>query len=239
MKLEAVSVQRLYLQIAEQLVQLIRAGDIAPGERLPSERDLAARFDVSRPTIREAMIALEVNNMVEVRSGSGVYVLPQATQQSLKVKDDLPGPYEILEARALIEGEAAALAAERMSNEELQELGQLLRQLVTEIDRGDIEAAEKIDQQFHLTVARGSRNSALLATVNWLWELRNESAIATVFHRHAREEGSTPSQEEHQNILDAITRRDPAAARDAMTTHLERVVLNFNDYRPTGAPAHG
>ena len=115
------------------------------------------------------------------------------------VHEDLPGPYEILEARGLIEGETAALAAARMSNEELQELGQLLRRLIAEIDRGDIEAAEKMDQQFHLTIARGSRNSALLATVTWLWELRNNSEIAAVFHRHAREEGSTSSQEERRS----------------------------------------
>lgn len=230
MKLEAVSVQRLYLQIAEQLVQLIRNGDILPGQRLPSERDLAARFDVSRPTIREAMIALEVSKMVDVRSGSGVYVLPQASLGKLTIDEDLPGPYEILEARALIEGETAALAAQRMSNEELQALGQLLNKLIAEIDSGDIEAAEQLDQQFHLTIAKGSRNSALLSAITWLWELRKNSEIATVFHRHAREEGSTPSREEHQNILDAITRRDPAAAREAMTSHLERVVVNLNDY---------
>lgn len=230
MKLKAVSVQRLYLQIAEQLVQLIRTGDIQPGERLPSERDLASHFNVSRPTIREAMIALEVSNMVEVRSGSGVYVLAQDKKGDLDATEELPGPYEILEARALIEGEAAALAAERMSNEDVQELGQLLKQLIAEIDTGDIEAAEKIDQLFHIKIARGSRNSAMLSAVNWLWKMRNESEIATVFHRHAREEGSTPIQEEHQNILDAITRRDPAAARDAMISHLQRVVLNFSDY---------
>lgn len=231
MKLEAVSVQRLYVQIAQQLLGLIHLGDIAPGQRLPSERDLATRFNVSRPTIREAMIALEVSNIVEVRSGSGVYVLPKASDTELKVMPDLPGPYEILEARALIEGEATALAAERMSNEQLDELGQLLRELISEIDRGDIESAEKIDQCFHLKIAQGSHNSALLGSITSLWELRNQSQIATVFHRHAREEGSTPSQEEHQNILDAITRRDPEAARDAMTTHLERVVLNFHDYK--------
>ncbi len=233
MKLEAVSVQQLYVQIAGQLLELIHLGDIAPGQRLPSERDLATRFNVSRPTIREAMIALEVSNIVEVRSGSGVYVLPKVIDTELKVIADLPGPYEILEARALIEGEAAALAAERMSNEQLDELGQLLRELIAEIDRGDIESAEKIDQSFHLKIAQGSHNSALLGSITWLWELRNQSQIATVFHRHAREEGSTPSQEEHQNILDAITRRDPEAARDAMTTHLERVVLNFHDYKPS------
>lgn len=231
MKLEAVSVQRLYVQIARQLLDLIHLGDIAPGQRLPSERDLATQFNVSRPTIREAMIALEVSNIVEVRSGSGVYVLPKGSETELKVIADLPGPYEILEARALIEGEAAALAAERMSNEQLDELEQLLGELVVEIERGDIESAEKIDQRFHLSIAKGSRNSALLGTISWLWELRNQSQIATVFHRHAREEGSTPSQEEHQNILDALVRRDPAAARDAMTTHLERVVLNFHDYK--------
>jgi DNA-binding FadR family transcriptional regulator len=230
MKLEAVSVQRLYLKIAKQLIQLIHTADIQPGERLPSERDLASRFNVSRPTIREAMIALEVSNTVEVRSGSGVYVLPQAKEDDLNSTEDFPGPYEILEARALIEGEAAALAAERMSNEDVQELGQLVGQLIAEIDNGDIEAAEKTDHLFHIKIARGGRNRAVLSSVDRLWKLRNESEIATVFHRHARNEGSTPSREEHQNILDAITRRDPAGARAAMVSHLERVVLNFSDY---------
>lgn len=230
MKLETVKVQRLYLQIANQLVRLIRAGDLQSGQRLPSERDLAVRFSVSRPTIREAMIALEVSNMVEVRSGSGVYVLPRAGEGELIVGEDFPGPYEILEARSLVEGEAAALAAERMSNEEQHELRQLLLRLVAEIDRGDIEAAEKIDQEFHLTIARGSRNGALLSIISWLWELRNQTEIATVFHRHAREQGSTPSHEEHQDILAAITRRDAAGARKAMAGHLDRVVINLNDY---------
>ena len=77
MKIEAVKVRRLYLQVAEQLARFVSEGELKPGDRLPSERDLAQRFAVSRPTIREAMIALEISGLVEIRSGSGVYVLPQ------------------------------------------------------------------------------------------------------------------------------------------------------------------
>ena len=76
MKVEAVKVRRLYLEVAGQIETLIRSGEIKPGERLPSERDLAASFEVSRPTIREAMIALEIAGLVEIRTGSGIYALP-------------------------------------------------------------------------------------------------------------------------------------------------------------------
>ncbi|NND68603.1 MAG: FadR family transcriptional regulator, partial [Halioglobus sp.] len=104
MEIRAIKVQRLYLQVAEQLRALIDSGCFAVGERLPSERDLAQRFEVSRPTIREAMIALEIAGLVEVRSGSGVYVKARGGPTSLAETAD-PGPFEILEARKLIEGE--------------------------------------------------------------------------------------------------------------------------------------
>ena len=108
MEIKSVKVQRLYLQVADQLMELIRGGSLKSGERLPSERDLAEQFGVSRPTIREAMIALEIAGLVEIRSGSGVYVLEARDKSSPQVDDQGPGPFEILEARRLIEGEACA-----------------------------------------------------------------------------------------------------------------------------------
>ncbi len=101
---------RLYQQVAEKLLELIETGNYTVGKRLPAERELASMFGVSRPTIREAVIALEIENFVEVRTGSGVYVLEKQRDNSGMSEKDI-GPFELTEARALFEGETAALAA--------------------------------------------------------------------------------------------------------------------------------
>lgn len=224
MEIQAIKVQRLYLQVAQQLRELIASGRIAAGERLPAERDLATRFGVSRPTIREAMIALEIAGLVEVRSGSGVYVLAQdAAQEELPPLADAgaPGPFEILEARRLIEGETCALAAERVSAAQLQRLRELVDAMARENLRDDI--TEEADERFHCLIAEASGNSALAAAVGWLWRLRNESAISTHFQQRVRREGVRPIVADHRGIVAALEARDAARARETMREHLQRV----------------
>jgi DNA-binding FadR family transcriptional regulator len=102
--------QRLYQQVAEQLATLIRAGEFLPGQRLPPERDLALKLGASRPTVREAMIAFEIAGLVDIRSGSGIYV-NDARVASIAIGDVGASVFTILAARRAIEGEVAALAA--------------------------------------------------------------------------------------------------------------------------------
>jgi GntR family transcriptional repressor for pyruvate dehydrogenase complex len=168
------------------------------------------------------MIALEIAGQVEVRSGSGVYVLDQRDGPAQIARDQGPGPFEILEARRLIEGETCALAAERISDEQLQRLQQILQAMEQENQRDD--AAEQADQQFHSCIAEAAGNSALGATVGWLWDLRNKSEISTRFHQRVREEGIRPIIADHRAILDALQRRNARAARKAMNNHLQRVI---------------
>ena len=222
MRIEAVKVRRLYLQVAEQLSTLIADGDLLAGDRLPSERDLASRFGVSRPTVREAMIALEIAGLVEIRSGSGVYVLPQQTNNAASLPEEVPGPLEILEARQAIEGETAALAAARIDEDGLAALQQQLDILADE--NASIKDAEAADEQFHQLIAAASGNSALHSTIVWLWQLRNQSAISHAFHEKLRAEGSTPVVQDHTAILECLRQGDAAAARQAMHTHLSRVL---------------
>ena len=116
MPLQTVEPQRLYRQIAEQLRVLIRQGEFAPGTRLPAERDLARQLGVSRPSVREALIALEVEGWVEVRSGSGVYAQDRPAPARQTAADSAPpewGPLELIRARRVVEGETAAIAALR------------------------------------------------------------------------------------------------------------------------------
>ena len=115
--------RRLFWRIVDKVEALINQGEFSAGSRLPPERELADMFDVSRPTIREAIIALEVRGRVEVKTGSGVYVIEQ---QETSVKTKEISAFELTQARALIEGEIAALAAQSITDEELAQLKQTL-----------------------------------------------------------------------------------------------------------------
>lgn len=217
--------QRLYLQVADKLADLVNNGEVEVGSRFPAERDLAADYGVSRSTIREAMIALEVSGLVEIRSGSGIYALnPSRKRSPAIVIEDLPGPFEVLEARMLLEAESIKLAAERISNEELLQVKQLLAAMSSAVEQGNIEQAEKIDHAFHLAIIKATRNSALLPMYEWLWEVRELSEVSKRFHLKLRNKGSTPKIEEHQAVCDALMQRDGELAKKAIQSHLTQVM---------------
>lgn len=222
MHIEAVKVRRLYLEVANQIERMIRSGEIPAGERLPSERNLAASFQVSRPTIREAMIALEIAGLVEIRTGSGIYaVRPRASLQE-SLGDEGPGPFEILETRLLIETETAALAAARIGDAQLADLEKALKEMEQENTGGTV--TERADRQFHCIIAQASQNSALASIVDWLWHLRDKSKLGALFHQRVRAEGVQPSFDEHRRIFTALQRRDPVRAREAMHRHISNAI---------------
>ncbi|ARS29465.1 FadR/GntR family transcriptional regulator [Sphingomonas sp. KC8] len=210
---------RLYQELARQLIASIAAGDYAIGERLPAERELAAEFNVSRPTVREAIIALEVQGLVEVRVGSGAYVKQRPGEQ------DTLGfnvtAFELTEARLLFEGEAAALAATQITDAELAELDDLVGDIAQGNDHGDGEVA---DRAFHQLIARATRNTAIVKMIDELWELRSASPECALLHEKARTAQVKPVVAEHTAIVDALRSRDPAKARAAMRAHLGAVL---------------
>lgn len=217
---------RLYQQVAEKLAAAIAAGEYPAGTRLPAERKLAERFDVSRPTVREAIIALEIAGCVEVKGGSGVYVV-DGDAAAFQATDSDIDPFEILQARIMFEGEAAALAARQMTDEEVEELEGILREMIAE--NATDAKAEVADEKFHLHVARGTHNDAVVSVCEHLWQLRNNSTVSARILEKVRQVGSKPRIEEHRKILEAIKRRDAEAARSAMRDHLQRVVQQLLD----------
>lgn len=222
MKVDAVKVRRLYIEVANQIENQIRSGNIKTGERLPSERDLASRFEVSRPTIREAMIALEIAGLVEIRTGSGIYALPTNDQALSRQLDDVPGPFEVLEARLLVEPEAVSLAAARITSNQLEVLEKALK--VMESADSDEHQKEQADELFHCTIATATNNSALCSYIKWLWELRNASVLSSTFHQKVRDLGVHPYVDEHRRILNALKLRDPSRARSAMQAHISNAI---------------
>lgn len=211
---------RLYQELARKLISELAAGKFPVGGRLPAERELAQQYGVSRPTVREAVIALEVQGVVEVRIGSGAYVL------RLPGKEDVPGfdisAFELTEARLLFEGEAAALAATEATEEDIAAIAALVEEISRE--NQDPKGTDKADRAFHLAIARATRNMAIYNAIDHLWQLRYSSPEAALLHEKARTANVKPVVEEHTAVLAALQRRDPAAARAAMRTHLSAVL---------------
>jgi len=214
------SAPRLYKDIAAKLIAEIQGGQFPVGARLPAERDLAVQYEVSRPVIREAIIALEVQGLVEVRVGSGVYVL--STSEAEPDGDEDVSAIELTEARLLVESEVAALAAAQITDEELRELEELVEQIEEENKTPD--GKEDADAAFHLAIAKAARNNALFDAVERLWSLRRTSREAALLHEKARHANIKPVVDEHTAILTALKARDPKAARDAMRAHLSQVL---------------
>jgi GntR family hexuronate regulon transcriptional repressor len=213
--------RKLYQQVASTIMAAITAGNYKPGERLPSERDLAVAFKVSRPTIREAMIALEIRGLAESRHGSGIYVSDNPAAQVPAGDLDI-GAFELTEARRLFEGEAAALAATTITDEQLQELEAIIAEMVDENARK--QKGEIADRSFHVTIARATRNTAITTVVENLWDMRYKSPLCAYMLERARRVGVQPRISEHRKILAALRKHDSKGARKAMRDHLARVI---------------
>jgi GntR family transcriptional regulator, transcriptional repressor for pyruvate dehydrogenase complex len=218
MPLQSIEPRRLYRQIADQLRALIKAGEFAVGTRLPAERELAVQLGVSRPSVREALIALEVERLVEVRGGSGVYVIAREAPQAPRVEAAF-GPFEIIRARQVIEGELAAIAARTMGAQQLDGLREALAQMDGDIARGEIPM--RGDRLFHVRIAEAADNAPLLRVVSDLFDERN-NALFEQLGEHFENEGSwRTAVAEHQAVVEAIAAQDADAARAAMNRHLQ------------------
>lgn len=214
--------RRRYEKIAEQLAEEIRDERYRVGQRLPSERELAQRFKVSRPVVREAIIALELDGLVEVRYASGIHVVATEPKGGKAGVTDF-GPFEVLEARRLIEAETCALAAQRIQPEQLEQLSSLINEMREENEH-DVVRSEDADRRFHELIAEATDNSALLAGVKMLFDAKIRSPQYLLLSQKVRALGVKPRIDEHTRIFDALKRGDPNAARQAMRDHIGRVI---------------
>ncbi len=217
--------ERTYQRLAEQVMALITSGEFAAGGRLPSERALADRFKVSRTSVREAVIALEVQGFVEVRLGSGIYVgqAPQAFRSSYVPLG--PGPFELLRARRLLEGEIAGQAAELRKDGDVDHLYAALADMRDHCD--DKRANEAADLRFHQCIAEATGNVVLVHMVTALWEQLRGPIWARLEEHFHTPSLRAASLQDHQRVFSAIVARDVTAAKAAMHEHIDRVVGEF------------
>ena len=226
MKDKKIKSRRLFWRIVETIEASINKGEYTPGSRLPPERELAEKFDVSRPTIREAIIALEVREKVEVKTGSGVYVLKTVNQN--KTIGSI-NAFELTQARALVEGEVAALAATSITEEELNALNDTLIMMEKTDD------VEKADQMFHNIIASATRNGAMILSVKNLWALRASTRDIIDDYNSVCSKDNNQTLIEHTAIYHALKEKDASKARLAMHQHFNRLINTLFDAIETKA----
>lgn len=217
--------ERLYQTIANKITKLIDDGKYPPGSRLPAERELAEQFGVSRVAIREAEIALQALGRIRIKTGSGAYVLDSDANRAQALPD--VSAFELTEARALFESEAAALAAARIDDDTLEELDRLVA--IMSSTSGKDEAGEAADHDFHRTIARASGNTAITHVIETMWKLRDEVESVKAVYDSVCSEDIGARGDEHSDILEALRARDPDAARVAMRNHFARLLKSMLD----------
>ncbi|MDX1524137.1 MAG: FadR/GntR family transcriptional regulator [Anaerolineae bacterium] len=217
---------RLYEQIVDQIQNRIIEGRLRPGDKLPSERELAEQFDVSRTAVREAVKALHQKGLVEVRAGKGTFITDVVNSTSEVVRDSLNlivgiglgnGMIDLVQVREILEPEIAAIAAEKVSNQHLQ----MMQQAVETMDAAmeDAEVFVEADLKFHVTLAQATQNPLIPILLDPIMDLLREQRKRIFLV----EGGPQRGQDHHKRILEVVKQRDPTAARQAMIAHLEQV----------------
>lgn len=227
MPLQTVEPKRLYRQIAEQLRVLIGKGEFPAGSRLPAERDLAKQLGVSRPSVREALIAMEVEGWVEIRTGSGVYVLDRSTRtHGAQLSPAEWGPLELIRARRVIEGEIASIAAMQAKRKDLDAMRKAIETMKTSAGQGVLPLDS--DRAFHTAIVEACGNVVLIETVQAFWDSRRGPLFMRLGGYFETLKSWQSAIAEHEIIFDAIKAHDGSAARAAMHAHMDKSHARFS-----------
>ena len=210
----------LTADVCRKLVTHLVRGDWQEGDRLPAERELCRMLGVGRASLREALKALEIMGMIESRVGEGTFVCHRSEFLARPLLWSIAGSdetqvSELIESRRLMEGELAALAAERRTPEDLQEIESQLERMTLTLEQPDLFL--EADLNFHLAIAEAAHNRILLNAVQLIRNLMRQWIMQTVQVPHTTAEALA----QHHRIFEAISNRDKEAARAAMIGHLE------------------
>ena len=216
---------KVFEQVAVQIEKRILDGELRSGDRLPTERDLAEQFHVSRTAVREAMKILAQKGLVDMRPGRGTIVIDGAHKAmehsidlAMKLKlGEVGGSNNLVEVREILETEIAALAAARATEKEIAAMREAVK--VMDESLNDAHAFIAADNNFHEALAQATQNTLILILVNSIVNLLSEQR-KQIFEV---EGGPQRGQFHHKRILESVINRDPDAARDAMHAHLRQV----------------
>lgn len=211
-------------EIIGQIKELIAKGELTPGDRIPSERDLASAWGVSRPSVREALMALEMMGFVEARQGGGTFIRSLADNTMADplaslIEDKSPRVlHALVEVRMGLESWSAYLAAKNATEEEIEMLQDLCRTMEEQAVGGGWDA--DIDARFHVTITEATHNTLQMHVLNTIYELFHTTIMVALSEFYSKEGYTELLLEQHKAIVEGIAARDPERAREAMMTHL-------------------
>lgn len=214
--------ERLYIHVSQEIKQYLLANHFNEGDRLPSETDLSKILGVSRATVREAIVALEVSGVLTVKRNVGAVVQNLSEEIPLQSITSEAGPFEQIQVRMLLEPEAAYLAAKHRTAQECELMEKAIEMMVGENQAGF--ESEEGDMQFHLQIAKASRNSLLTSHIESLWEMRHNGKLWPQLQRSVDVSiMRTRAVFQHMRTLEAIRSQNPDAAKQTMLEHLKSV----------------
>jgi len=224
---------RLYHKVAAELATRISAGDFAKSERLPTERTLADMLSVSRTTVREALLSLKLRGIIEIRGGSGIYLAKnnQSSSQLDQIFKSVTSPVEVLEIRIFIEVELAALAAEKATDEQIEDIQAAVDWGWRDFKNGQYrheDLTDDPDGRFHFAIAQAAQNNTSACLVKELWKSMRSPLTQSIESLVQIEQYAELSMLDHERILQKIKQRDASGARDAMHRHLSRYLKIVN-----------
>jgi len=214
------------MKIVEQVQDLIKEGKLKLGDKLPPEHTLAEKFGTSRPSVREALSALEILGVIESRGGKGNFIKDNLNsplyERRFKELEEEESPFELLEARKAVETEIAGLAAEKATSEDIREIEETLDRMENTLD--DTPRVMEFDREFHIAIAKAAHNSILFQMMNYLADGLKESLWVNIKEKSWALPGHPQKYlEEHTKLLEAIKEGNKKAARRTMYSHLADV----------------
>ncbi len=225
MQLQPIKPARVSDNIAEQLKGLIRDGTLKPGDKLPAERELMGQLQVSRASVREALLKLEATGLIYSRQGGGTFVADELAPTITNplahlIKDNPDALSDVLECRHGLEVLAAAHAAVRATPTVRQAIKDRFTDLEAAYVKQDLELEAKADAEFHMAIAEASNNVALIHLTRSLFDLLGDQVIHNWEQIYQQRESRNAIHKQHKEILDAIMARDADSARSAAQSHL-------------------
>lgn len=232
MRFESVKVAKVSDSIVSQIEEMILDGALKPGDRLPSERDLALQLDVSRPSLREAIVVLQAKGLVKVRRGGGTYVRDafarSLTDPLIEILDRRPDTtFDVLELRLALEEVAAYYAALRANDTDRKMLRRRFEALEATYDDPDRERNGQADLEFHMSVFDASHNVALVHVMRGLFSLVRVTIIDNLERIYRDAGGKDRIRDQHRALFEAVMSGDATAARSAANAHLGFVVATL------------
>lgn len=232
---EILQEKKQYQEIGGDLRAKIQQGHYPVGSRLPPERNIAETYGVSRTIVREALLMLELEGTVDIRQGSGVYVVCIPDDDDAQHAKCRIGAFEMLQARQLLESNIAAFAARMATRADIDNLRLTLEKEQAAIAANDYRS--DFDKLFHLQIAGATQNQMLLESVSHIWQCRDDNALWQQLYTHVGKHGYRLKWlADHQTILAALRRRDVSGSYQAMWEHLENVKSTLLTLSDADAP---